>query len=69
MGSGASIPLLNELQQAVPNAEFIVWGPQDIEQARVHGADESVDVEELKRFILAQARFFEILGASRESTA
>jgi acetylornithine deacetylase/succinyl-diaminopimelate desuccinylase-like protein len=28
-GSGGSIPLLQTLQQAAPNAEFILWGPED----------------------------------------
>jgi hypothetical protein len=26
---GGSIPLLQPLQQAAPNAEFILWGPED----------------------------------------
>lgn len=64
IGSGASIPLLNTLEQAVPNAEFILWGAQDVEHARIHGADESVDLKELERCIVAQARFFEIYGAT-----
>ena len=28
-GSGGSIPLLRTLQKAAPNAEFILWGPED----------------------------------------
>jgi acetylornithine deacetylase/succinyl-diaminopimelate desuccinylase-like protein len=65
IGSGGSIPLLNTLQKIVPEAEFILWGAQDIERARIHGADESVDQSELARCILAQARFYELYGASR----
>jgi hypothetical protein len=34
-GSGGSIPLLQTLQQAAPNAEFILWGP---ETWREHGS-------------------------------
>lgn len=64
IGSGASIPLLNTLQAAVPGAEFVLWGAQDVEQARIHGADESVDLNELERCIVAQARFFELYGKS-----
>jgi acetylornithine deacetylase/succinyl-diaminopimelate desuccinylase-like protein len=63
IGSGGSIPLLNTLEHAVPGAEFILWGAQDVEQARIHGADESVDLAELERCIVAQARFFEMYGA------
>src|SRR5262245_59566873 len=64
VGSGGSIPLLNTLQQAVPDAEFILWGAQDVERARIHGADESVDQAELARCIVAQTRFFELYGAT-----
>jgi acetylornithine deacetylase/succinyl-diaminopimelate desuccinylase-like protein len=64
VGSGGSIPLLNTLQQAVPDAEFILWGAQDVEHARIHGADESVDQAELARCIMAQALFFASFGAS-----
>ncbi len=64
IGSGASIPLLNTLERVVPEAEFILWGAQDVEHARIHGADESVDLDELARCILAQARFYELYGAS-----
>jgi acetylornithine deacetylase/succinyl-diaminopimelate desuccinylase-like protein len=62
IGSGASIPLLNILESAVPNAEFILWGAQDVEHARIHGANESVDLGELERCILAQALFLQKLG-------
>jgi acetylornithine deacetylase/succinyl-diaminopimelate desuccinylase-like protein len=68
IGSGASIPLLNTLERVVPGAEFILWGAQDVEHARIHGADESVDLGELARCILAQAKFFELLGAPTETT-
>jgi acetylornithine deacetylase/succinyl-diaminopimelate desuccinylase-like protein len=64
IGSGGSIPLLNTLQRIVPEAEFILWGAQDVEHARIHGADESVDLAELGRCILAQARFYELYGAT-----
>jgi acetylornithine deacetylase/succinyl-diaminopimelate desuccinylase-like protein len=54
-GSGGSIPLLQTLQQAAPNAEFILWGPEDLAAARIHASDESVDPSEIERMILAQA--------------
>ena len=54
-GSGGSIPLLQTLQQAAPNAEFVLWGPEDRAAARIHASDESVDPSEIERIILAQA--------------
>jgi acetylornithine deacetylase/succinyl-diaminopimelate desuccinylase-like protein len=54
-GSGGSIPLLQTLQQAAPNAEFILWGPEDRAAARIHASDESVDPSEIERMVLAQA--------------
>jgi acetylornithine deacetylase/succinyl-diaminopimelate desuccinylase-like protein len=54
-GSGGSIPLLQTLQRAAPNAEFILWGPEDTALARIHASDESVDPSEIEHMILAQA--------------
>jgi hypothetical protein len=51
----------------VPDAEFILWGAQDVERTRIHGADESVDRAELARCILAQARFYDLYGAGAEN--
>ena len=61
-GSGGSIPLLQTLQQAAPNAEFILWGPEDRAAARIHASDESVDPSEIERLILAQAFLLQQLG-------
>ena len=54
-GSGGSIPLLQTLQGAAPDAEFILWGPEDTALARIHASDESVDPSEIEHMILAQA--------------
>jgi acetylornithine deacetylase/succinyl-diaminopimelate desuccinylase-like protein len=54
-GSGGSIPLLQTLRQAAPNAEFILWGPEDLAAARIHASDESVDPSEIEQMLLAQA--------------
>lgn len=67
IGSGASIPLLNTLEAAVPGAEFILWGAQDVEHARIHGANESVDLAELERCIVAQVLFLQSYGNSPAS--
>jgi acetylornithine deacetylase/succinyl-diaminopimelate desuccinylase-like protein len=54
-GNGGSIPLLGTLQRVAPDAEFILWGPEDVAQARIHASDESVDPSEIERMIVAQA--------------
>jgi acetylornithine deacetylase/succinyl-diaminopimelate desuccinylase-like protein len=64
-GSGGSIPLLQTLQRAAPEAEFILWGAQDLAGARIHSSDESVDPSEIERMILAQAFFLEELAGVR----
>ena len=61
-GAGGSIPLMNILEQAVPRAEFILWGCEDNEYSRIHGANESVDLNELEKMIVAQALLLKELG-------
>ncbi len=58
MGGGGSIPLVATLTEAMPDAEIILWGSADIAQARIHGPNESVDVDELERMVLAEALLF-----------
>lgn len=62
IGAGGSIPLLHVLRAAVPAAEFILWGAQDAASSRIHGTDESVDLNELERFIVAQSLLLQLLG-------
>ena len=62
-GCGGSIPLLRTLQQAAPNAEFVLWGPEDVALSRIHASDESVDPDEIERMILAQALLLQRLAA------
>jgi len=61
-GAGGSIPLMNVLQQLVPDAEFVLWGCEDHERSQIHGANESVDLGELKRMIMCQALLLQKLG-------
>ena len=61
-GPGGSIPLLNVLRRAVPEAEFVLWGCEDHEQSRIHGASESVAISELERMIVTQALLLQDLG-------
>jgi cysteinylglycine-S-conjugate dipeptidase len=60
-GDGASIPLTNVLGEQFPQAEIIIWGAEDL-AARIHGPNESVDLEELERVILTQALFLQRLA-------
>lgn len=60
-GSGGTIPLLTTLQQIAPDAEFVIWGPGD-ERSQVHAANESLDLGELQRVIVAEALLLEKLG-------
>jgi acetylornithine deacetylase/succinyl-diaminopimelate desuccinylase-like protein len=61
-GGGGSIPLLDVLKRVVPGAEFILWGCEDNERSRIHGANESVDLGELERMIVTQALLLQELG-------
>ncbi|HEY4383367.1 MAG TPA: hypothetical protein VGN34_02675, partial [Ktedonobacteraceae bacterium] len=61
IGDGASIPLTNVLNEQFPQAEILIWGAEDL-AARIHGPNESVDLEELERIILAQCLFFKKLA-------
>lgn len=65
IGAGGSIPLLHVLRKAVPDAEFILWGAEDAACSHIHGANESVDIDELERFIVAQSLFLHFLGEER----
>lgn len=63
VGCGATIPLMQTLRDAVPEAEFILWGAEDLALARIHGSNESVDPRELERLIFAQALLMQRLGS------
>jgi acetylornithine deacetylase/succinyl-diaminopimelate desuccinylase-like protein len=65
-GSGASIPLLRTLQDTAPQAEFILWGPEDVAKSRIHASDESVDPAEIERLIVAQALLIQNLADARQ---
>ncbi|MBK5211291.1 MAG: M20/M25/M40 family metallo-hydrolase [Coriobacteriia bacterium] len=55
IGCGASIPLLSELQKISPEATFLLFGPEDQAEAKVHSGNESVDADEIARCIHAEA--------------
>jgi acetylornithine deacetylase/succinyl-diaminopimelate desuccinylase-like protein len=60
-GGGGSIPLVAAFLKAQPHAELILWGAED-PQARIHAPNESVDLGELERCVLAEALFLDGLG-------
>jgi acetylornithine deacetylase/succinyl-diaminopimelate desuccinylase-like protein len=55
MGSGGSVPLVAKLHEAYPDAAFVLWGAQDSDLARIHAANESVDLDEIAKLALAEA--------------
>jgi len=55
MGTGGSIPLVARLHEAYPEATIVIWGAQDSDRARIHAADESVDLAEVGCIALAEA--------------
>jgi acetylornithine deacetylase/succinyl-diaminopimelate desuccinylase-like protein len=67
-GSGASIPLLRTLQSVAPQAEFILWGPEDTAKSRIHASDESVDPAEIEATIVAQALLLQHFAEARTAT-
>jgi len=57
-GAGGSIPLVAAFLKAQPHAELILWGPEE-PQCRIHAPNESVDLGELERCVLAEALFLD----------
>ena len=63
IGSGGSIPLINYLNRACPRADVILWGAEDLELARIHATNESVDPKEIRAMIVAQVLTLQKLAA------
>jgi acetylornithine deacetylase/succinyl-diaminopimelate desuccinylase-like protein len=62
IGDGGSIPLVTAFRETVPSAAIILWGAAD-PGSMIHALNESVDLEELRRCILAETLFLEGLGS------
>jgi acetylornithine deacetylase/succinyl-diaminopimelate desuccinylase-like protein len=62
-GSGGSVPLVPVLARALPDAEILIYGASD-EKSQYHSIDESVDIRDLERAILAEAILFSELAAT-----
>jgi acetylornithine deacetylase/succinyl-diaminopimelate desuccinylase-like protein len=55
--TGGSIPLVNALHQAVPEAEILLLGTTD-GYANIHAPNERVLIEELEKATMVEAEFF-----------
>jgi acetylornithine deacetylase/succinyl-diaminopimelate desuccinylase-like protein len=64
MGSGGSVPLVAKLRETYPEAQFVLWGAQDSDLARIHAANESVALSEIAGIARAEALLLEGLKAS-----
>ena len=65
IGSGGSIPLIDALREEFPDAAILLFGAQD-PAARIHAPNESVDLAELRRAVLAEALFIAEFAATRQ---
>ncbi|WP_354698246.1 Succinyl-diaminopimelate desuccinylase [Paraconexibacter sp. AEG42_29] len=66
VGSGGAIPLCVTLATAFPDAEIVLWGASD-DAARIHSADESVNLTELEHATLAEALLLRRLGSGNRA--
>lgn len=60
-GSGGSIPLSSELQDALPNAEIALFGVEE-PLTTIHSPNESVDPTEIETIAIAEANFLKKYG-------
>ncbi len=65
-GQGGSIPLATALAEVVPQAEILLLGVEEPD-SRIHGPNESVHPDELRRTALALALLMADLGGVLES--
>jgi acetylornithine deacetylase/succinyl-diaminopimelate desuccinylase-like protein len=63
IASGGSIPLVSALQEAVPDAEMLLFGTTD-GFANIHAPNERVLLDEFEKAVVAEADFFGRYGAS-----
>lgn len=62
IGVGGSIPFVAAFRDSFPDASILLTGIAD-PTSRAHGPDESLDLEELRRGILAEAIALRLLAA------
>ena len=56
MGSGGSVPLIPMLAEQFPGIQVLIVGAGD-HRSNYHSLDESVDLADLERMIIAEALF------------
>ncbi|MFF4291321.1 M20/M25/M40 family metallo-hydrolase [Streptomyces sp. NPDC001633] len=66
--TGGSIPLVNGLARAVPDAEILLFGAED-NLCNLHAPDERVLLSELRAALLAEAAFFAEYAATHRAGA
>ncbi len=64
MGSGGSIPFVAAFSEAYPDASILLTGAGD-PTSRIHGPNESVDLDDLRRSIAAEAIALRLMARSR----
>jgi cysteinylglycine-S-conjugate dipeptidase len=62
MGVGGSIPFVAAFSEAYPDAAILLVGASD-PTSSAHGPNESVDLDDLRKLVLAQARALQSLGS------
>jgi acetylornithine deacetylase/succinyl-diaminopimelate desuccinylase-like protein len=62
--TGGSIPLVNALHTAVPEAEILLLGTTD-GYANIHAPNERVLLDEFEKAVAVEAEFFERFAAGR----
>ncbi|HEX4520659.1 MAG TPA: M20/M25/M40 family metallo-hydrolase [Gaiellaceae bacterium] len=64
VATGGSIPLVNALAEAVPEAEILLLGATD-GYSNIHAPDERVILDELEKAAIAEAEFFQRFAEQR----
>ncbi|HVF08716.1 MAG TPA: M20/M25/M40 family metallo-hydrolase, partial [Actinomycetota bacterium] len=62
-GSGGSVPIVPMLAETFPDMAVIIVGAGD-ERSNYHSLDESVDLADLERLVVAEALLIRNLGAA-----
>ncbi len=62
IGSGGAIPLVSGLQKAVPRAEMLLFGAEDM-QCNLHAPNERVMIDEIRRTVIAMVEFLIRFGS------
>jgi acetylornithine deacetylase/succinyl-diaminopimelate desuccinylase-like protein len=62
IGSGGAIPLVSGLQEAVPGAEILLFGAEDM-LCNLHAPNERLVIDEFRRTVIAMVRFMETFAS------